>query len=80
MLDRDKVIAVLTKRFPHATSRELAAAANALVGLDEEWQEVTPAELPLRHDFTIDCESGCVLADHVSRGVELRLFRRAKVS
>jgi hypothetical protein len=40
MLDREKVMAILTKRFPGASADQIAAAANAIVGLREEWREV----------------------------------------
>jgi hypothetical protein len=40
MIDREKVLAILSKRFPSASSEQLAAAANAIVGLREEWREI----------------------------------------
>jgi hypothetical protein len=40
MIDREKVIAILRKRFPSARADEIAAAANAIVGLRVEWHEV----------------------------------------
>jgi hypothetical protein len=40
MMDREKVIAILTKRFPGASVDQIAAAANAIVGLRAEWREV----------------------------------------
>ncbi len=40
MIDREKVIAILTKRFPGASADQIAAAANAIVGLRDEWREV----------------------------------------
>ncbi|MCC7033163.1 MAG: hypothetical protein IT179_10060 [Acidobacteria bacterium] len=45
MVDREKVLAVLSRRFPGATKAETAAAANAIVGLDDEWQEVEVTDL-----------------------------------
>ena len=49
MVDREKVLAVLKNRFPGAATGAIAAAANALVGLDEdEWEEVQPDELTTR--------------------------------
>jgi hypothetical protein len=44
MLDRQKIEAILRKRFPEAGPKEVAAAANAIMGLDEEWEEVTGSE------------------------------------
>jgi hypothetical protein len=40
MIDREKVLAVLSKRFPEAARENVAAAANAIVGLEDEWEEV----------------------------------------
>ncbi|HTG98735.1 MAG TPA: hypothetical protein VL882_00630 [Vicinamibacterales bacterium] len=40
MIDREKVLAVLNKRFPEAGRENVAAAANAIVGLEDEWEEV----------------------------------------
>lgn len=40
MIDRQKVEAILRRRFPGASWTEIAAAANAIMGLGDEWQEV----------------------------------------
>ena len=40
MVDRQKVEAILSCRFPGAPAAQLAAAANALMGLADEWEEV----------------------------------------
>ncbi|MCC7242482.1 MAG: hypothetical protein IT180_11205 [Acidobacteria bacterium] len=45
MVDREKVLAVLRRRFPGASDSQTAAAANAIVGLDEEWQAVESTDL-----------------------------------
>lgn len=42
MVDREKIIAVLRRRFPGAASDQVAAAANAIVGLEDEWEEIPP--------------------------------------
>jgi hypothetical protein len=39
MLDRQKLETVLVRRFPSATDEQIAAAANAIMGLSEEWEE-----------------------------------------
>lgn len=44
MIDREKVLAVLHKRFPGSTPDQIAAAANAIVGLEDEWVDVTDRE------------------------------------
>ncbi|MCC7031882.1 MAG: hypothetical protein IT179_03505 [Acidobacteria bacterium] len=63
MVDREKVLTVLRRRFPDATIAQLASAANAIVGLDEEWDLVEPHNL-------------ADLIDRVRRGAEFRLLER----
>jgi hypothetical protein len=63
MLDRQKVEAILARRFPGATRPEIATAANAIMGLDDEWEELA------------DRQFDDVL-EHVKQGVDLRFFRR----
>ena len=64
MVDREKILAVLRKRFPGASAADVAAAANAIVGLGDEWQEVSDTT-DLQH-----------LVDRLRRGHEFRLFER----
>jgi hypothetical protein len=45
MVDREKVLAVLRRRFPGASEMDSAAAANAIVGLEDEWREVECTDL-----------------------------------
>lgn len=65
VLDRQKVEAILIRRFPGATHHQVAAAANAIMGLEEEWEEIVgePYSLPREVDL----------------GWEFRLFRRREV-
>lgn len=44
MIDREKVLTVLRRRFPGAPPADVAAAANAIVGLSDEWEDVTDVE------------------------------------
>ena len=44
MLDRQKLEAILTRRFPGSTATQIAAAANAIMGLGEEWEEIAPED------------------------------------
>jgi hypothetical protein len=44
MVDREKVLAVLRRRFPGASAMD-TAAANAIVGLEDEWREVECTDL-----------------------------------
>jgi hypothetical protein len=62
MLDRQKIEAILTRRFPGATRAAVAAAANAIMGLGDEWEE---EEVDISH-----------LAGEFDRGAEFRFFRR----
>jgi hypothetical protein len=48
MVDRERVLTVLRRRFPTAPPDEIAAAANAIVGLEDEWEE-----LEFRDDFRV---------------------------
>ena len=63
MVDREKVLTVLRRRFPDATAVQLASAANAIVGLEEEWDVVEPRNL-------------ADLIDRLRRGAEFRLIER----
>jgi len=40
MFDRQKLEALLAKRFPGAKVDQIASAVNAIMGLDDEWEEV----------------------------------------
>lgn len=40
MIDRQKLETLLSRRFPGATHDQIAAAANAIMGLEDEWEEV----------------------------------------
>jgi hypothetical protein len=63
MLDRQKLETILLRRFPGATREQIAASANAIMGLGEEW-----AEEP--------CQDFRVLAAQFAEGVEFRILRR----
>jgi len=76
MIDREKVLAVLHKRFPGSTLDQRAAAANAIVGLDDEWEDVTGKEPELGYHFSVQCGDICFLADQVQRGAQFRLLMK----
>ena len=71
MLDREKVVAVLKRRFPGSAIGQVAAAANAIVGLEDEWLEVPMPEGGWDQRCVDDCELRRVL-----RAGPIRLFRR----
>ena len=76
MIDREKVLAVLLKRFPEAALNDVAAAANAIVGLEPEYAPVAPGDLA-----RFECESGAhtYSARHVANG-DVRVFLRQRKS
>ena len=71
MLDREKVVAVLKRRFPGSAIEQVAAAANAIVGLEDEWVEVPMPEV----GWDRWCREGCQIR-HLFRAGPVRLFRR----
>lgn len=79
MVDREKVLAVLTKRFPHSPAEDRAAAANAILGLDEEWEDVTDRDDELGYHYSASCSEICYLAQQAERGDTFRLLRRRAV-
>jgi hypothetical protein len=63
MIDRQKVETVLRRRFPDSDWKEIATAANAIVGLEDEWEELEWPELSR-------------VSGELERGAEIRIFRR----
>jgi hypothetical protein len=76
MLDRQKVEAILTRRFAGASRDTVAAAANAIMGLADEWEEVLHDDERFGYHYSNNCADICYLAQEVDDGVEFRLFRR----
>ena len=72
MLDREKIVAVLMRRFPGSTPEQIAPAANALVGLEDEWMEIP---LPGGGEGTL-CRQGCYLTEMLNSR-DVRLFSRS---
>ena len=79
MIDREKVLAVLHKRFPGALPDQLAAAANAIVGLPDEWVDVTARQPVPGHCAAVHCVESCFIADQRQQGFEFRILMRASV-
>ncbi len=76
MIDREKVLAVLHRRFPGSTPDQVAAAANAIVGLGDEWEDVTSHEPEFGYHFSAQCGEICYLAEQIQLGGEFRVFRK----
>lgn len=72
-IDREKVLAVLAKRFPGAPLADVAAAANALVGLEAEYDQIPASDIR-----RFECEVGtrALTLRHVTSG-DLRLYYRS---
>ena len=65
MIDRQKIETVLARRFPGATRDQIAAAANAIMGLEDEWEEEDVQSIDIS-----------ALAREAEAGMEFRLLRR----
>jgi hypothetical protein len=76
MIDREKVLTVLHKRFPGAGADQLAAAANAIVGLDDEWEDVTAHEAEFGYHYSTQCGEICYLAEQLQLGAQFRIFKK----
>ena len=63
MMDRDKVETILRRRFPGAECCQVASAANAIMGLGDEWEEV-------------HCPDLRRLDRELQDGIEFRFYRR----
>ena len=66
MLDRQKLETILRRRFPGARRDQIAATANAIMGLDQEWEEVE----------TPDFAALAAFASQVDEGEEVRVLKR----
>ena len=72
MIDREKVVSVLHKRFPLASSLDIAAATNAIVGLHPEYEPLEATQIS-----AFDCTTS-----HARYGIEevatgrLRIYRQ----
>ena len=76
MLDRQKIETLLSRRFPGAARDQIAAAANGIMGLDDEWEEVKGQEEELGRHVSVPCRDACYLARQLERRTEFRLLLR----
>jgi hypothetical protein len=79
MIDRQKLETVLSRRFPGATHDQVAAAANAIMGLEDEWEEVG-TDQDFGYNYAVQCTDICALAREAESGTEFRLLRRRVTS
>jgi hypothetical protein len=79
MIDREKVLVVLQKRFPGSSPDQIAGAANAIVGLDDEWIDVSDREPQMGYHFSVQCGEICFLADQIQQGGQFRLLMRRPI-
>jgi len=73
MVDRWKVEAILTRRFPGVSEQQIAAAVNALMGLGDEWEEVGDSS-HVRVESLVPHRPGSLRP--IENDSEFRLFRR----
>jgi hypothetical protein len=75
MIDREKVVAILRKRFPTAPAVDIAAAANAIVGLSDEWREVENFESEVeRHLGNCTCDEAPAVLREIVHGRRFKLY------
>ncbi len=76
MMDRQKLETLLTRRFPGATSRQIASTANAIMGLEDEWEEVASETAEFGFHFSGHCVDICAVAREAEDGAEFRILKR----
>ena len=76
MLDRDKIVTVLKRRFPTAAVGQVAAAANAIVGLDDEWEELPLSPQGALPDGPLPCRGTCYLWASLQHSGGIKVFRK----
>ena len=76
MVDRQKLETLLTRRFPGATSKQIASAANAIMGLEDEWEEVASETADFGFHFSARCVDICAVAREAEDGAEFRILKR----
>lgn len=76
IVDREKVLAVLHKRFPDASVEQTAAAANAIVGIGADWREIEAFENELLPHLPVDCPDPDCLVARLRAGGQFKLLER----
>jgi hypothetical protein len=75
MIDRQKLETVLARRFPGSRHDQIASAANAIMGLEDEWEEVGSYD-DFGYHVSGNCVDTCALAREAQAGTEFRVLRR----
>jgi len=75
MIDRQKLEILLSRRFNGASPEQIAAAANAIMGLDDEWEEMRETD-DFGYHLSLQCGDICAIAREAQSGAEFRLLRR----
>jgi hypothetical protein len=78
MVDREKVVVVLRRRFPGATMDQIAAATNAIIGLDDEWVELSLSFEDWNAAPGGPCRASCYLSRLAQAGGQFRVFTRTE--
>lgn len=77
MLDRQKLEVILARRFPGVSPAEIAAAANSIMGLEDDWEVVdAPTQDEIHHHFSVQCGDYCSLSSLAGEQTEFRVLRR----
>jgi hypothetical protein len=75
VIDRQKLEVLLSRRFPGAGPAQIASAANAIMGLDDDWEEIGD-DTVFGYRFSGNCSEICDIARAAQSGAEFRLLRR----
>ena len=76
MVDRQKLETLLARRFPGASTHQIASAANAIMGLEDEWEEVASESADFGFHFSARCVDICAVAREAEDGTEFRILKR----
>jgi hypothetical protein len=74
-MDRQKLETLLLRRFPGASPTQIASAANAIMGLGDDWEELGD-DTAFGYRFSGRCVDVCAIAREAQSGSEFKLLRR----
>jgi len=76
MIDREKVLAVLQKRFPGRQPTRWRRRRTRLSGWADEWLDVTARQPDLNYCASVHCAETCFIADQRQLGFEFRILMK----